>query len=166
RPPHHLLGLPPKHVKDGKHNTSPLLDTSSQQINKKQFPPALLPIRRPDLLPPLHSSPVDGHESPMPTTSSIAAPSSPTPSSPTPAAAQQDFVILQRGKDAPHFKPGKAGGSSGNAHQRKDALQFITEQEEVIKMRRPTKVIIPSSPSPEEDGIPSTSNPIAPIKGK
>ncbi|CUG91174.1 Hypothetical protein, putative [Bodo saltans] len=168
RPPHHLLGLPPKHVKDGKHlnhNASPLLDTSSQQI-KKQFPPALLPIRRPDLLPPLHSSPVDGHESPMPS-SSVAAPSSPTPSSPTPAAAQQDFVILQRGKDAPHFKAGKAGGSSGNAHQRKDALQFITEQEEVIKMRRPTKVIIPSSPTVEEDGgIPSTSNPIAPIKGK
>jgi hypothetical protein len=157
RPPHHLIGLPPKHATAKQHGIPDGSSSSANQV-KKLFPPAVLPIRRPDLLPPI-LSPVD---SPEPTSMGIAAPSSPAP---TPV---QDFVVLQREKDAPHFKSGKAGGSSSSSHNRKDALQLIAEQEEVIRLRRPTKIIVPAADDHAAEDLlaRSGSNPIAPPRGK
>lgn len=155
RPPHHLLGLPPKaaaHTKQ--YNTqSSSHDDAHHTPQKQSYPPAVLPSRRPDLLPPLHTPGLDNYTrtlSPAP----AASPVSPGPFTSTflggaasssgggAPAAVQDFVKLQREKDAPHFKPGKPGSITDS--QRKDALQYLSEQESIIQQRRATKIIVPA----------------------
>lgn len=130
---HHLESIAPRGAPSSTH--------------RHQQAVAVLPLRRPDLLPPLLENHSAGRTSPPPPAAADSGGSQVHHL----ASTQQEFVLVQKEKDAPHFKGGKAGGASSSHNaMRKEALEILSKHTEVLKARRPTRVVLPKRRDEED----------------